>query len=212
MRWTVLVAMKALPGAKSRLLDGAPDGPGHARLVTAIRHDTVTAAAAADGVARVVPVVDQAGVSELESFVQRTPGLNAGLSEAAAWAMLRWPEDGVAALVGDLPALRPAELAAALVLAAESARAYVADTQGTGTTLLTARPGARLEPQFGPHSAERHLASGAARLDVGPGLRTDVDTTADLRSAGRVGLGRATAAVVAGPESPESPGVHLGTA
>lgn len=199
MQWTVLIPAKSLPRAKSRLLRAAADADAHARLVHAIRDDTVTAAQAAANVARVVIVTDRAdtgGSHDAEHvLVQSTPGLNPALQEAATIAAARWPADGVAALVGDLPALRPDELAAALDQAAGHPRAYVADAQGTGTTLLTAGPHTALEPAFGAGSAARHAASAVA-LAAGPGLRHDVDTGEDLHAAATHGLGPRTRAVM----------------
>lgn len=182
--------MKSLPEAKSRLLPASSDAAAHRRLVEAIRADTVAAAGAADGVARVLLVTDRPGPAG--ALVQTRPGLNAALAEAAEHAANRWPEDGVAALVGDLPALQSAELADALALAAAHPRSFVSDAPGTGTTLLAARPGTPLQPAFGVESATRH-ASAATPLDAAPGLRHDVDTADDLVAAADLGLGPATA-------------------
>ena len=170
--WTLLIPVKPLPRGKSRLRSATADPAGHARLVDAIRRHTMRAAEEADGVNRVL-IVDQ-------------PGLNAALRAAAEQARRQFPEDGVAALVGDLPALRPSELAAALTQAADYPRAFVADSAGTGTTLLTARPGVTLDPAFGAGSARRH-ATAAVQLEAGPGLRCDVDTPADLAMATKLG-------------------------
>jgi 2-phospho-L-lactate/phosphoenolpyruvate guanylyltransferase len=211
VRWTVLLPAKSLPEAKSRLAGATGDPAAHRELVLAIRADTIAAAHAADGVARLVLVVDTVAAAEQAplAFVQTRPGLNAALAEAAADAATRWPADGVAALVGDLPALRPDDLAAALALASASARAFVPDAAGTGTTLLTALPGRPLEPAFGLGSAARHGA-GATPIHAGPSLRHDVDTGDDLAGAAGLGLGPATAAVLARLRS--SPAVHLGPA
>jgi len=127
--------------------------------------------------------------------LQRRPGLNRALLEGARYARERWPQDGVAALVGDLPALTPSELAGALAAAAEHDTAFVADSVGTGTTLLTARPAARFEPRFGPDSPLRHAVD-AAPLPAGPGLRQDVDTADDLRAALLLGVGPQTLAIL----------------
>lgn len=212
MQWTVLLPAKALPAAKSRLA-GASGGPDeHARLVRAIRQDTLAAAVTAPGVARVVVVVDRPGepYPGVEVFVQTRPGLNAALREAAAWALSTWPEAGVAALVGDLPALRTEEMADALAAAAAHPRAFVADAEGTGTTLLAAAPGTDLDPAFGAGSAARH-AAGAVAITAGPGLRHDVDTDDDLRVAAGYGLGPATRAALPGHSDPlvcsPSPGI-----
>jgi 2-phospho-L-lactate guanylyltransferase len=193
VRWTVVIPTKALPEAKSRLLPASADASAHRRLVEAIRADTVAAAAAAPVVARVVLVADRpAGPGVL---VQTEPGLNPALREAAELAATSWPEDGVAALVGDLPALRPEELDTALGAAAGHPRAFVRDCAGTGTTLLTVGPGTSLRPAFGAGSARRHAAD-AVEVAAGPGLRHDVDTADDLAAAATVGLGPATRAVL----------------
>jgi 2-phospho-L-lactate guanylyltransferase len=197
VQWTVVIPAKALPEAKSRLVPASADGVGHRRLVEAIRADTLAAARATEQVARVVVVTDRDG--DPDALVQTRPGLNAALREAAEHARRSWPDDGIAALVGDLPALRPDELGAALASAAGHLRSFVADAPGTGTTLLAARPGTELDPRFGPGSAARH-AAGAARLPAGPGLTHDVDTADDLRAAAALGLGPATAAVLGGIE------------
>jgi 2-phospho-L-lactate guanylyltransferase len=197
VRWTVVIPAKALSEAKSRLLPASVDPTAHRRLVEAIRADTLAAARAADGVVRVLLVTDRPGVPQ--ALVQTRPGLNGALRDAAEHAARSWPHDGIAALLGDLPALRPDELRAALTAAAGHPRSFVADATGTGTTLLAVTPGTALEPQFGPGSAARHLAT-AAFLDAGPGLRQDVDTAEDLRQAAIVGLGPATAAALADAE------------
>jgi 2-phospho-L-lactate/phosphoenolpyruvate guanylyltransferase len=196
VRWTVLIPTKSLPEAKSRLLGASADPEAHARLVLAIRADTIAAARAAAGVARVLMVADRPVVANGDQvFVQSEPGLNAALREGAAHAASRWPTDGIAALVGDLPALRSEELAAALALAAEHPRAFVPDAQGTGTTLLTALAGQTLRPAFGVGSAARHATS-ATELAAGTGLRSDVDTAADLPAAVAAGVGAATQAAL----------------
>jgi 2-phospho-L-lactate guanylyltransferase len=201
VNWTIVVPLKALPAAKSRLQDASPDPQAHAALVDAIRTDTLTVAATAG---RILLALDQepAPVARPASagpegarIVQRRPGLNAALTEAAAYAQARWPADGIVALVGDLPAMRPDELRSALELAAGHQRGFVKDASGTGTTVLTALPGVELRPRFGPSSADRHAVI-ATSLAAGPGLRLDVDTAADLTAARKLGLGPATTAVL----------------
>jgi 2-phospho-L-lactate guanylyltransferase len=194
MRWTVVIPAKALPEAKSRLLPASADPAAHRRLVESIREDTMAAARAAEGTARVLVIADRPQLPG--ALVQTRPGLNAALAEAADYAMRTWPMDGVVALVGDLPALQPEALAAALAAAAQHARSFVADATGTGTTLLAALPGTSLSPAFGPGSAARH-ARVATPLDAAPGLRHDVDTADDLRAAAELGLGPATSVVLA---------------
>jgi 2-phospho-L-lactate guanylyltransferase len=93
-------------------------------------------------------------------------------------------------------------LGAALRAAADFPRAFVADAQGTGTTLLTAVSTA-LRPHFGTGSARAHAEDGAVAL-VGdwPGLVRDVDTDADLWAVLALGVGPRTRALA----------VHLGAA
>ena len=205
----MLLPAKALPGAKSRLLAGfdtaESTNEAHAALVLAIRSDTLAAAHRTPGVGRILVITDRADDDQPDAgvhvVVQSESGLNNALREGAALAAARWPDDGVAALVGDLPALRPEDLDEALAAAAHHARAYVADAAGTGTTLLTAGPGTELLPEFGAGSAARHART-AAIVPAGRGLRQDVDTTEDLAAAAAIGLGpatRATVAAVLGP-------------
>jgi 2-phospho-L-lactate guanylyltransferase len=104
-------------------------------------------------------------------------------------------DTGVAVLLGDLPALRPDDLAAALLAAAAYDRVVVPDAAGTGTVLLTARGAAGLDPAFGDGSAARHAAAGHRRLELDlPRLRTDVDDDQSLAAAAALGLGPATVA------------------
>src|SRR5437867_1364153 len=88
VRWTVVIPVKALPAAKSRLLPASADAAAHQRLVEAIRADTLAAAGAAGGVARVLLAADRPGVPG--ALVQTRPGLNAALTEAAEHAAGSW--------------------------------------------------------------------------------------------------------------------------
>jgi 2-phospho-L-lactate/phosphoenolpyruvate guanylyltransferase len=207
--WSVIVPAKRLAVAKTRLRPASAALPRgrddthddtHAELVLALLADTVAAAVGCPAVVDVVVVTDDpAAAAVVRGRGARTVpdepdrGLNPALEHGARSA--RTP--AVAALSSDLPALRPAELAAALAAAAERApRCFVADAQGTGTTLLTAA-GVPLRPRFGPRSAAAHAADGAVRLAGDwPGLTRDVDTEDDLRAALSLGVGGATAAVI----------------
>ncbi|MBZ6083794.1 2-phospho-L-lactate guanylyltransferase [Streptomyces olivaceus] len=205
MQWTLVVPVKPLARAKSRLSDTADDGvrPG---LALAFAQDTVAAALACPAVGDVAVVTDDARAGrelrELGAAVvadEPGGGLNAALAHGAAAVRAARPESPVAALNADLPALRPAELARALSAAAEFPRAFLPDAAGIGTTLLTALPGRELAPAFGPDSRARHRASGAAELRLGAvdSVRQDVDTGSDLRTALVLGVGPRTAAVAA---------------
>ncbi|MDG4785518.1 2-phospho-L-lactate guanylyltransferase [Micromonospora sp. WMMD1102] len=198
--WTVVVPVKRLWSAKSRLR-GALDGVPHELLALALAEDTVEAVLGCPAVGQVLVVTadPEAGrtLGRLGARIVPEPpaaGLNPAFTRGAAAAS----GGPVAALTADLPALRPAELAEALHAANGPAgvRRFVADAPGTGTVLLTATAGAALDPRFGPYSAAAHTASGAGPLTgAWPTLRRDVDTPADLRAAAALGLGRHTAAL-----------------
>jgi 2-phospho-L-lactate guanylyltransferase len=231
--WAVVLPVKRLAAGKSRLR-GAVTGVRHERLALALVLDTAAAAMASPAVARVVAVTDDPEAAEALAAlgahtVPDPPG--AGLNAAFAHGASLAGGAPVAALAGDLPALRPAELAAALRAAEElapttggatGARGFAADADGTGTVLLTVPPGGHLDPHFGPGSAAAHAASGAVPLDgAWPGLRRDVDTAADLAAAAALGLGPRTAellrygahmlAVIQGTVATYDPGSRSGT-
>ncbi|RMB84385.1 2-phospho-L-lactate guanylyltransferase [Streptomyces shenzhenensis] len=205
MQWTLVIPVKPLALAKSRLADTAADGlrPG---LALAFAQDTVAAALACGAVRDVAVVTDDALAGrELTALGARIVpdepggGLNAALAHAAGVVRSARPGAAVAALNADLPALRPPELARVLDAAAEFPRAFLPDAAGIGTTLLAAAPGRELRPAFGGDSRARHGASGARelRLDTVDSVRQDVDTGADLRAALVLGVGPRTAAAAA---------------
>ncbi|MFF1305895.1 2-phospho-L-lactate guanylyltransferase [Streptomyces sp. NPDC058307] len=205
MQWTLVIPLKPLARAKSRLSDTADDGvrPG---LALAFAQDTVAAALACPAVGDVAVVTDDALAGrELAALGARIVsdeprgGLNAALAHAAAVVRSTRPESALAALNADLPALRPLELARVLDAAAQFPRAFLADAAAIGTTLLAARGDAELRPAFGPDSRARHRASGAAELPLTEvdSVRQDVDTGEDLRAALALGVGPRTAAAAA---------------
>lgn len=206
---TLLVPIKHLALAKSRLRAS----PGlarrtaeeHTALVLAMALDTMAAANAAAGVTRVVAVTPDDRVMRAAAEIgvetvleEGVKGLNEALVTAARALGLRGTEAQIGALNADLPALRPAELSAALHLSA-GRRAFCRDRHGTGTTLLVAALGEDLNPRFGPWSASAHVATGATELrGHWPSLRCDVDTGHDLATAADLRLGGLTQSVVGG--------------
>jgi len=97
-----------------------------------------------------------------------------------------------------LPALRAEDLDEALASLVPGRPAYVADVEGTGTTLYTA-PYDEFDPSFGPDSAHAHLVGGAHAVEGElTSLRRDVDDLDDLRAAQALGLGPQTDRLVAG--------------
>lgn len=201
--WVLVVPVKGGAGAKSRL--HPPAGVSRAALAGALARDCVAACVAGMPPGRVlVATADPAvaAVVELEgAAVVADPGagLNVAVEAGVRAAVERWGEDvPVAALLGDLPALRPGDVTAALAAAAAHPLSFVPDADGTGTVLLAALRGGALTPGFGAGSAVRHEAAGYHRLELPlPRLRTDVDDDASLRAALALGVGPHTIAVLA---------------
>lgn len=200
----LIVAVKRLAVAKSRLAElfSAPD---RERVVLAMLVDTLTAARAVGAVGAITVVtpdpVAAAAARDLGAIIVDDPtpaGHPNPLNNAigVATALSRLPN--VAVLQGDLPALRSAELDAALDAARSHPRSFVADRQGSGTCTLIAF-GVPLDPMFGADSARRHRQGGAVELTGDwPGLRCDIDTPDDLADARLLGVGAATEAALPG--------------
>jgi 2-phospho-L-lactate guanylyltransferase len=186
--WTVVIPVKGTASAKSRL-GASPE------LALAIALDTVAA------VLSLVPelvegptviVVTSATIApQFQALGARVVvDAGAGLSDAVAQGIADAGNGPVAVLLGDVPALRTEELAAALALAAEHPLAFVPDADNVGTVLITALHAADHLPAFGARSRLAHRAAGYVELDLplDSGLRRDVDTTEQLAALGaRVG-------------------------
>ncbi|MCD2197072.1 2-phospho-L-lactate guanylyltransferase [Actinomycetospora endophytica] len=217
----LVVPIKELRRAKSRLVgataDLAPTAAGRsasrAGLALALASDTL-AAVLASSVRRLAVVTSDPHAAALigpadgakeppRAVVVDDPGTGLNAAVLAGADHLRGGDDPpglVAALLGDVPALRPAELdealaAAAGVIADGAPAAFVADHTGDGTTLLVlSRPGDG-GPHFGPSSARVHETAGAVALTgAWPGLRHDVDVPEDLDQVRALGVGPATRA------------------
>ncbi|WP_298887894.1 2-phospho-L-lactate guanylyltransferase [uncultured Serinicoccus sp.] len=213
-RWRLVVPLQRAERAKTRLV--APEGVGRVALARAIAADTLESVCRALPQGDVVVVTsDEAGAARAAALGARVvddPGgglnaaIRAGLQVAATpggEAVGGTGPPGLAVLLGDLPCLQPADLVAALDVCARHPRAVVPDADGSGTVLLTSVD-ADLVPRFGAGSAARHART-AARLALDlPRLRRDVDTTADLGDAIRLGLGPRTSAALAAGHPPTS--------
>ncbi|WP_130014873.1 NTP transferase domain-containing protein [Serinicoccus sediminis] len=227
--WRLVVPVQRAERAKTRLV--APEGVDRVDLARAIAADTLDAVCRALPPADVVVVTSDPVGAELAAGlgarVVGDPGgglnaaIGAGLEVAAQGGADRAPRVdragraparpaevaatpdgawGVGVLLGDLPCLRPEDLLAALDICARHERAVVPDAEGTGTVLLTARDAAPA-PLFGRGSAARHARTAEVLgLDL-PRLRRDVDTTADLRDAIRLGTGARTARLLTPPDA-----------
>lgn len=191
-KWTVVIPLKASARAKTRLALPPAQRRTWAR---AFAVDTVAAAVACPLVRRVVVVTDDAewtlAPPSGATVIVVTAPVNAAIRHAVGD-----DRSPVAALPGDLPALRASDLQAALATAGSAVPTVLADRAGSGTVLLTAPDGPAMNPAFGRDSYQAHLDGGAVALPDGgwPGLRCDVDTAADLAEALRIGVGAATSA------------------
>lgn len=198
VRWTVVIPIKHLESAKSRLRGEMWNVP---ELALAFATDTVSAVLAAPNVGETIVVTSDnratAVMRALGARVVDDPGTS--LNEAIL-AGAREASGCLAVITGDLPALRPADVVEALARAESVDRAMVADHSGHGTTLIAAMNSGLLHPQFGLESRLLHEHAGYTVLDIDKTspLRWDVDTPEDLAVVLRMGVGTATASVVAG--------------
>jgi 2-phospho-L-lactate/phosphoenolpyruvate guanylyltransferase len=201
--WQVLVPIKRLTDAKSRL---SADEVTRQELVVAMAQDTLAAISASPlvtGVGLVCPDrllaarLTSGQVSWLEEIPGEPDGLNGAITRAVGEVRSQSSVANVAVVVADLPALRPDEVTAALTDAPSNTPSFVSDILGSGTTAVLFPEMSEVALSFGSGSAERHHALGLVALEVGPGLRQDVDTLSDLRSAAALGLGAFTHHVMA---------------
>ncbi len=200
-----MLPVKRLAVAKTRL--GPPYDVLRGELALAFALDTALAALACPLVARLQVVTDEPAAASrlLEVGAAVTgdrpdSGLNPALTHGARLAAESLPGTSVGMLAADLPALRPAELSAALAEAGRHDRSFVRDAEGSGTTVLLAGRADLLRPMFGAGSAERHARSGAVEIAVGglASLHRDVDTAHDLDLARSLGVGPWTAKALVG--------------
>lgn len=206
--WTIVVPVKTLDRAKSRL-GPALDPQARRALVLAMATDVLDTCLATDGVARVRVVTDDPAVAALArdrglEVVADPPSPAAAdpLNPALAAALATAPGP-VGVVTADLPELRPEHLARLLRTAARHPHAVLPDHRGAGTTMAfwTAGViGAARVPRFGTDSASRHLHEGGAvslsDADPSGAAARDVDTPADLAGLSPARVGDATAAVL----------------
>jgi 2-phospho-L-lactate/phosphoenolpyruvate guanylyltransferase len=202
--WTIIIPVKDTTVAKTRLRGFT--GPVRATLALAFALDSATAAMACRAVREVFVVTNdrdaalalsQIGVRVIRDVPEA--GLNAALEHGAAAARREDGRVALAAMSADLPALRPEDLETAFAAGEALRRWFVADADGSGTTLLAAAEGSSLRPAFGAHSRDAHARSGASAI-VGKDLqrlRRDVDTEEHLWEAVRLGVGQHTRCALA---------------
>ncbi len=203
MSWTVVIPVKRLDAAKTRL--GSPDDPRRPELALAFALDVIDACRRASSVGTIIVVTADDEVVAGAPGVTICPeppggGLNAAIRAGAALA------DGpVAALAGDLPCLTAEGLDAVLGEASRHPRSLLSDSEGSGSAMLLSHSPADLDPHFGLGSRAAHVQAGFIDLvdDPSNALRThlasarrDVDTPDDLRDALEIGVGSHTATLL----------------
>lgn len=203
--WQVIVPVRGGPVGKSRLrsIEGrvlADTDRGD--LALAMARDTVSAAVAGTrGRVLVLTGDERVRAMAADCGASIAPDGGRGLNTELAVAVDSVaPSDGVCVLLGDLPAILPADLEEVLHLAGSTSApgVVVPDWEESGTTLVALAPGrpGRVGFCFGPDSARRHRQAGlrAAGLHLAR-LRSDVDTSDGWDRAVRLGLGPATTAL-----------------
>src|SRR4051794_31039145 len=148
LRWCLVVPVKRLGHAKSRLVGPEVSAPLRERLALAFATDAVRAALTADRVAAVLVVTDDPTAATVlgglgATIVPDEPeaGLNAAFAFGAHVARSKLGSGfGIAASAADLPALRADELDIALGRIVGGKRHFIADAHDIGTTLLFAPP------------------------------------------------------------------------
>lgn len=198
--WRVIVPVKGRLSAKTRL--HPPSGVARADLAHALALDTITAVLACIPPDHLIVVTSDeltaTFVRDQGATVVADPGngLNPAIRQGIEYVRRVMGPGPTAVLLGDIPTLRPADLAGALSACSMHPRALVPDASGTGTVLLSAMSPQDLQPRFGANSAGEHERE-CVRLDLDlPALRTDVDDDETLRQALSIGVGRHTAAAL----------------
>ncbi len=182
--WVVVIPVKRLGAAKSRLRGAVADAH-HEGLALAMLRDTIAAVAACPDVGDVLVVTDDPVVTAMAPGLDARPvpdAPSAGLNAAAAFGadvaagLHRWR----AVLAGDLPALRPGELAAALATAALGPAALGPAAQGPAAQGPAAQgsaargTAARGTAAYGGRHFLRDAAgTGTVLLTAGPGVPLD---------------------------------------
>ncbi|SEO56639.1 2-phospho-L-lactate guanylyltransferase [Trujillonella endophytica] len=200
--WSVVIPLKPLDQAKSRLRLPVPL---RRELTIAMARDVLDAVLTCDEVRHVLVLTrDRRWLAHLDppgcDFLADDPAdsLNDALRRGASACLAKRPGACVAALTGDVPALRPGELQRALDCARTWETSFVPDASGKGTTLFAARAGVPFAPHYGCNSRARHVLEGAHEILLPRlgGLRQDVDTPADIERARALGLGAHTTALL----------------
>lgn len=195
MDWTIVIPIKHLSDAKSRLCS---DPVLRSALAEAFGRDTITAVAGSVGGERTVVVTPDPRIREIaEGLGARTSttGPAGPLNEALVHVIRELdPQSPAGVLAADLPCATPEAIRTMLARAGQHPKTFLPDASGSGTVALLAWRAEDLAPAFGANSASEHASAGFTQIH-GPGLarlQRDVDTGEDLRLAWELGVGKAT--------------------
>ena len=209
--WTIVVPVKSLDLAKSRLAPALTAG-GRRALVTAMAADVLRTCRDTPGVARVRVVSADPRVGDLASrtgveLVDEYTGRSRASGDPLNLALDRALADvagPVGVVAADLPELRPQHLGRILAAAGRHGHSTVTDHRGAGTTMAfwTDTATARV-CRFGVDSAIRYrVEGGAVAIEVGDDLGAatrDVDVPGDLEALPGRAVGPATAGALLDP-------------
>lgn len=200
--WTIVVPVKALGHAKSRMAR-ALDPAARRALVLAMAVDVLTTCTATPGVSRVRVVTSDPEVATsarelgVEVIPEPAPDGPGDQLNAALAAALDDVRGRVGVVTADLPELRPDHLGSVLDAAGRHQHSTVPDHRGVGTTMAFWSTGDARVPRFGAASAARYLSEGGAvpltDVDESGAVGRDVDTPGDLDALTARPVGAATA-------------------
>lgn len=188
MKARVIVPQKPLTLAKGRLASVLDPRTRAALSLSLLRRVCGTLRAAQDVEGLVVMTLDpdirvRASAWGVRTIPDPAPGLNHALAEALV--SLSNGSHGLLVVAGDLPFLRPADIAALFSARPPRGIGLAPSKDGAGTNALLLPPGIVLRPAFGRGSLAAHrrqaLALGLTVTEIArPGLAFDLDTPADF--------------------------------
>jgi 2-phospho-L-lactate guanylyltransferase len=201
-KWHAIVPVKGIHDSKTRL--------GRHDLTIPLLTDVVIALLGSTSISAIKIVTTDPVIAELAAslhceIIPEEEGV--GLSSAIKDGLSRCNSEGqsnVLVLLGDLPCLTSAHIDLFLDAGSAHETAFLADAEGTGTTMWMRTSLQATPPQFGIRSRAKHRESGAHEVlgESFAGARRDVDTEVNLWDAVRIGVGTATKTALANADLP----------
>ena len=200
-----LVPFKGGAGAKRRL-EAVLGEEERSALAHAMLRDVLVALAGSPVLAGVLLVSRDADVHALAAevgarvFADSAADLSGAVVEASEFAAAKLGADGTLFVPGDVPLIKPADIAA--VLACHDRVTLVPDANDIGTNAAASSPPNSFEYLFDGKSFKPHLAAAAragvaARVVRRPAFGLDVDTAEELAAVARSAGGTRTGAFLA---------------